>query len=497
MNKKPLKLFINENKYAIIFLYCLTFATYGIKLFFYSISIDTEIMINNPIELLNSWYAIGRFGLCFIKIAFGLIPINIVLTNCMTVIIIPIAIITWTYVFYEINKAKKSQLVNFIFGAIVITSPLLAEQFNFTLQSFEIIFALILEGIALILINRWILSKKIINLIIAIPLLVISFSSYQLFLMLFIMGCVISYILIFQDESKKDNAKTYITTIVKYMMIFIFTYLLYLVISKVIQKVFNISHIEYLDNMITWGNEPILKTIARLGYFILSNLLGRGILYQPFFLVIALAFVVYSIKLYMKKQISFIWYVIPSVFLVATPYLIAILTGKGIPARADFGVSILLGFLILFLIQNLESKRKILIGFSIAVIVVQFTITLTLFLNDYKRYNEDKKLAIEISDIIIGNYDSNKPVVFLGSYNHNNKKIIKGETMGNSVFSWDHETLQGVNYRVHGFLNTLGISFVGPALKDIEEAKQYSEDLESYPNDNYIKEFEHFIIVKL
>ena len=41
--------------------------TYGLKLFQYSVSIDTEIILNDQECLLISWIGIGRYGLVLLK----------------------------------------------------------------------------------------------------------------------------------------------------------------------------------------------------------------------------------------------------------------------------------------------------------------------------------------------------------------------------------------------------------------------------------------------
>ena len=54
---------------------CLTIFTvlfvYGIRLAGADLSIDTEIMLNDQQEVLDSWIGIGRFGLVFTKKLFG------------------------------------------------------------------------------------------------------------------------------------------------------------------------------------------------------------------------------------------------------------------------------------------------------------------------------------------------------------------------------------------------------------------------------------------
>ena len=78
------KTFIKEYKIVIAFLFFISLVTYGIKLFQYSISIDTEVLINTPMALLKSWIGINRPVLVFLKGILGLHPFNVFLAQNIT-----------------------------------------------------------------------------------------------------------------------------------------------------------------------------------------------------------------------------------------------------------------------------------------------------------------------------------------------------------------------------------------------------------------------------
>ena len=58
--------------YTLILIVIFTIMTYGIKIFNYSISIDTEKLINQYDWQMDTWASFGRFGLVFTKKLFGL-----------------------------------------------------------------------------------------------------------------------------------------------------------------------------------------------------------------------------------------------------------------------------------------------------------------------------------------------------------------------------------------------------------------------------------------
>ena len=64
---KNFKNFIQKNYKSIIFLFVISILTYSTKLFNYSISIDTEVPINNLNGNDMPWIATGRWGVVFLE----------------------------------------------------------------------------------------------------------------------------------------------------------------------------------------------------------------------------------------------------------------------------------------------------------------------------------------------------------------------------------------------------------------------------------------------
>ena len=126
-----LKRYIQENRKSIFITVVFTVALYAVMLLGNRISIDTEVMINNPEGQLNAWYGINRFGLGLFKHVFHLIPISIPFTNVMTVLFFIFAAISWNYSLVTLQKVQNTKAV-FVFLLIFVSSPIFAEQFDFT-----------------------------------------------------------------------------------------------------------------------------------------------------------------------------------------------------------------------------------------------------------------------------------------------------------------------------------------------------------------------------
>ena len=128
--------------------------TYGMKIFNYSISIDTEKLINEYDWQLDTWATFGRFGLVFTKKLFGLKPFSAYISCFMMVVAIVIFGITWSYVmsYFSFEKNKKS-LINNVFPIIFITAPLFTSGL-FHITKFEVAFAVILCSITVFLFQK-------------------------------------------------------------------------------------------------------------------------------------------------------------------------------------------------------------------------------------------------------------------------------------------------------------------------------------------------------
>ena len=100
-----------------------------------------------------------------------------------------------------------------------------------------------------------------------------------------------------------------------------------------------------------------------------------------------------------------------------------------------------------------------------------------LFINDYKRYQNDVSLAQKINKSL-KKYDTNKTVVFLGtksSSKYLSKKEI-GEIIGKSFFEWDKKSNIESNKRIHKFLKTLNYNYKLPTEEEYKEANKYKKN---------------------
>lgn len=114
----------------------------------------------------------------------------------MAFIVIVLFLLAYAFLFDSLSNKKYNY---YIFSALFITHPIFVFQWFFKLQAFEIALSILFIPISLYFIFEWLENKKIINIIVASILMLVSFSCYQTNVILYISSAIICYILKYND----------------------------------------------------------------------------------------------------------------------------------------------------------------------------------------------------------------------------------------------------------------------------------------------------------
>lgn len=429
--------------------------TYHNRLFDSIISIDTEIFLLNKKEMINSWFAIDRFGLGILKFLLSWIPFKIEFINILSLIIFSIAIII-----YAKDITKKMKNNNFLNISIIllfiITSPLFAEQYVFTLQALEISIGYLLIVINFKLINKFIYDNNKKWLFIVIPLLSFIFGIYQAFCLLFISLSIIYFII--NNENNNFDKKQILKIMFKYLFILLSSIILYILLPNLIKDLLNIDSSTYLNNQIGW-TKNIFKSILYIGYYFLNVLLSLKIYYNPSYLFACILSIIYIIKNKNRFNSLIIF------TLLLTPFTMSILFGNITIARSQFALPFVTSFIFIYTLKN---NKKIYYLIPTFFIVWQIFTTNLLFENDKIRYEKDVKLTKEIAENI--NYKKGQTIIFIG--NSTNDSKYTGDTLGRTFYNWDSETEIGANGRIIGLSKNLGFGYNMATIEQIKFAKE-------------------------
>lgn len=504
--------FLRNNKLTVVLCWFFILFSYGIKLFWYSISIDTECIINNYEGLKIGWFAINRSGLIFTKELLKLIPFNPYVANFLMLCTMFLFSILIGFIFYSVSK-RFGIYSNFIsiLPCVFITHPLFAEQFNFTLQCFEVSFGLFLMFLSVFLVTRWIFdSKNILNLILGIIFLAWAFDSYQAIVFLYITVilavCLFVYTNNLKNQQKEFDSKFFRKMASKYLITFCASYASYVFISKLIRVLFNLKS-DYTDNIVRWGRDSLCNSVKQILYYVKLTLIGDVFYSKAFILILVLALFYFFKFLFFKNHTNKILYVLSFLALMGSPYFLCIILARPLIPRMQFSYQFVLAFMLFFAAQQMSSqnfKEKIAkfvtFIFSLYLSFFQSYRVAGLMYTDYMKYRCEIALAGEISERI-GKLDIENmkdiPVTFVGRLHPSTPCEIRGEVIDFSFFEADSTFIFGVSNRILNFMKTVGYKYKNPSISDCKKAKKIAKTMESWPNTEAVKFEDGIVVVKL
>lgn len=183
-----------------------------------------------------------------IKFLTSWINFNLIIANIAALIVFVLSLIILSK---DIVKNKNDYLSRLIFILIIITSPLIAEQFVFTLQIFAISLGYLFLILSFKLINAYIYANKKRYIIPIIIMLLLFLVYIKPFCLLYITISVIYFIV--NKYDKNNTLKEFIPIVLKYIILLILGLILSKVLSILMMNVLNVSSSNYLINQIGWS----------------------------------------------------------------------------------------------------------------------------------------------------------------------------------------------------------------------------------------------------
>ena len=263
-------------------------------LFSKSIAIDTDIFLQNP-SMEYNWYSIGRFGMVFEKYLLGIFSFSMYYSQILFFIFIISFMLVSYYAFYKLS-GKDVNIGNLILPLVIFSSAIWAEQLIFFIQMAQIAFSLTVLTIAILWIYKWCLDKNIFYLLVSIVSMVLIFCTYQSFMVVYIIYCILGFLLLYEnkDISKELNMFALIT---KLLVTFAVAFLLYEIVCVVIGTDYT-----YLDATNSWKYATTEETLQKIKTHIVQIIIGEGIFYSRFFSVILVLFLLVGIYKTIKKE---------------------------------------------------------------------------------------------------------------------------------------------------------------------------------------------------
>ncbi|MDR1836816.1 MAG: glucosyltransferase domain-containing protein [Treponema sp.] len=526
--------FCRNNLPLILAVSFMLFFTYGIKLFWYSIGIDTEQFMADKAGFLRSWLQIGRFGLVLLSKFWYIKEFNPFTAFFTAFCLIWFFTISWCYIIaiFNGNTGRNNKLVPF--ALIFMTMSVWAEQFYFLLQAAEIALIIGLCPYVIYLFFKGFLDGEKGKILCASILLVFMTSVYQAIVPLFCCGVFVCFVLL--QEQTDYEPQVYRNLCLKLFITLVGAMVVYFFIDRVVISVF--FHIEksaYVDDMNQWGRVPVRQNIINILLFGYTITIGNNPLVQNIvnpiiasyartgmraaefiasssrvtgniLLLPVTIFFLVKITAVMRKTIPSgrkLLYMFAGIGIPLCIMLLAIIGGNHPPLRSLYALPLSFAFMLFYLITSYKKRiASVIACLALLTAVYQAQITAQVFYSDQIRYNEDVRLAHELNNLITQVQPDNEklPVALIGRYQMASvfkTNFLQGEVIGHSFFEWDFPLPSSPTGRGLAFMKSLGFNYDIPVADQLEQAHKEALLMPAYPDPGCVKRMRDFIVVRI
>lgn len=484
------------------------------------IGIDTEDLIFQGRDFYGGWLHTGRHGLVFLKYLLGNAEFNPYFTGIVTLLLFTAAVSALLGLWER--TAGEPTVWGYCFGGLLLIShPALAEQFYFSLQSMEICMALLLTALALWLSVRWVNERRPVFGIGSVGILLLTFSTYQSFVAVYIFGVVSLVLLQVLGEiskGKKLTGKILLRGVLAHCALFALAFLLNTLITKLF---FGSSN--YLSNQIVWGKIPIKDCFRHIAGHVFKSFTGYGSCFYNAGLGILAVWNLVWLIVFLRKNSKenksvFALVLLCYLALLAAPFMMTVVLGQTPPMRSQLSLPALtgfLGYLSVFLTGGGERKDgekkgryyRAVFGCAAVICLVtameQAKVTGSLYYTDKCRNEQDIALGRALIQKLeeVNPEKENFPVIVVGGKEfQGNHSCVAGEVIGRSFFNYDRD-VEPIAYwstkRALGFLHILGADYERIPMERVEEGVEYSLAMPEWPAEGSVRVINGMIVIKL
>ena len=413
-----------------------------------------------------------------------------------------------------------------LFSVIALSCPFIIYIFMFNEETILYSFNTILSALALYYLYKDNLKKYIFIILLFITIILSSYETPFLYTLLGIGFIEFLRITFNKSYSIKNLYKKWALI----SAIFIICYSLNMLIVKLFKNLYHIKYSRFDDffkydvtSLSTFMNSffNTLKIFCKDFIITCSHNFGSilTIICYIIFAIIVLYFVIKNNKCFSKeedkKQSKGIHILINGLYIMAVPFLIFLLLGNNdLPYRnyATVGFFNAFTIMLLFIIfRNRKLLSKIILVFAgLAVFYSSYEINKTLYTENLK-FQNDKMYAYQIMYDLCRLNLTEKPLLFIGVRKNPELRYQyykEAPEINISIFNWDrydNRLKEIFTVREYYFMRELGLNIKGYAELPkkskihplITALKEQIKDMNTYPQENSIKETKDYVIIKL
>lgn len=472
---------------------------FGFMLTNFTVTIDEETwLLGNEESIL--WLLQGRVSIWLFDLLFtqggNFCPF---LWDFCAVLLWNISGIIFAYALF--GKRQVKQLYTFFFLAYYSSLPyVVGEILSFSLFNLQIGLAMVAVAVAFIWTTKYWESKSKSTIIGIFLLLLYAFGTYQAMICVYVTAVVAYCLLQVLDGHTDTLGKKIISSGIFCAFSAVVYYAIYLLIGCFVGTAGYLT-----DNYSGWSSENLLlevvksiANVARISFAIPYKeryIYGGGVI-----CFVTAAFVIYSIWRFFKAKsvkgkLSVFFY---SVALCVAPFSLYIVLATSMThGRMLLALPFAGAVEIVLILEALERRRVQIASVIIAGLLLFFNARNMnlIFYYSYLTYEKDCDLAAMIMyDMKKQGIDYHtKSIAFIGMIEEDPLPIQKIDALGSSIFAWD----EGNNTRMEDFIRTRGYTIEAADAEKLQEAVQATDTMQTWPQENSIKELEDVIVVYL
>ncbi|GFI18163.1 hypothetical protein IMSAG249_01989 [Lachnospiraceae bacterium] len=523
--KKSFKEYFSDNKLMCFSALLCMILMYGKHAFTTNYLFDTDDLLYHTKDSTLNWLQIGRQGNVLTQKIFGLLWYNPYFVGALCLVLFPIVIFFMAYLFYQ-GGLKKSKVSLYSFVFLTMTSPIWVYQFYFSLQWFEMVWALFLITFAQFLIwkmfadEKWRkqkIYKTALLLLAEILLLNWAFSTYQTYVILFIFLSAGIYLISLVNEKDNFNEKEFGYRLGYLVVLFLAAYITNMLISN---KFFTTS--DYVTGMTVWGKVSREEILSQLKMYLFRCHTGKDMQYSALMGVGTVFMLMEIVFVWIQKK-NKIWYKI--LFLLASlavwmsAHAMNIYTGRVLMIRAQIVYPFVLGYQIMFLlwcirengISDLIGKVKY-VGILLLTVIgiwIQMGNVFRLWYTEDMKCKADtfilQKVNMAIDSLNLYGEERNLPMAFVGNYSptlnsgcintKENMYWMNDASIGMSC--WERVNEQP-NRLIRIMSSQFGVDYVRLSSDEqVNRARENARDMPVYPYNGFAQVRDGMIIVKM
>lgn len=455
--------------------------TFGIKIVWFDYSIDTEVAIDNYQGILHSWVTINRFGVVLMKKLLFPHMFNPYLANTLTYATLFLVAAGLSLLFYRLASRVFKALPAYLFvlfAALFVTSPILAEMFNFISLSFEICFGMLCVVGALYMAFLYVEYGGVATIVMSLLLSSFAFSVYQALPAFYIAGAAACLVLYCGAGDSKFHLRKYWKYAITLGISFVISMLIYYSLPHVYHLLRGGSMVgsDYLSKQIVWGTIPTRDVLHNIKTAVSDVVLGHGYFYNDALLVGVVLLVISLIANFRRREIARqVSLIVTLGALLVSPFLLLLILGSAGVLRNNMpALQLVTAFLYFYVFLTLRPKwaKSIVAILALGFAFVQLVATSNILFLEHMKYEEDvaltTRIASRLDELGFSDYQNYKLVV-VGSHStqipHSVRYNLAGEAPFNlaldkSFYEWDTTSPVGVSDRAAGFMASQGYRFV-------------------------------------